>query len=174
MTTEPGAAPPATRPSRVRALPAQPTPLIGREAELAALATMFHADGARLVTLTGPPGVGKARLALALAAGLSATYPDGVWFAPLDNVTDPDQVIAAIAQSLGVRDTGEGPSDMAVATAIASSRTGGARQLRAGARPQGCIATLLTACPALTVLVTSRARSPSSLGAGVSPCAACA
>ena len=80
-------------------LPAQATPLIGRERELAELMTL--ADSRRLITLTGTGGTGKTRLGMAFAAGLADRYPDGVWWVPLAMVTEARLVPAAIAAALG-------------------------------------------------------------------------
>ena len=70
-------------------LPAQPTPLLGRESELAALREMVSAPGARLITLTGHGGAGKTRLALQVAAESQDAFPDGVWWVPLVTRSDP-------------------------------------------------------------------------------------
>lgn len=80
-------------------LPAQATPLIGRERELGELVTL--ADSCRLITLTGTGGTGKTRLGMALAAGLADRYPDGVWWVPLAMVSEARLVPAAIAAALG-------------------------------------------------------------------------
>jgi predicted ATPase/DNA-binding SARP family transcriptional activator len=80
-------------------LPAQATPLIGRERELAELMTL--ADSRRLITLTGTGGTGKTRLAMAFAAALADRYPDGVWWVPLAMVSEARLVPAAIAAALG-------------------------------------------------------------------------
>ena len=85
-------------------LPAQPTPLIGRESELATLREMVSAPGSRLITMTGPGGSGKTRLALQVAAESQGAFPDGVWWVPLAAVSDPDLVPQAIAVPLGVRE----------------------------------------------------------------------
>ncbi|MFN8590013.1 MAG: tetratricopeptide repeat protein [Thermomicrobiales bacterium] len=83
-------------------LPAQPTPLIGRDAEVAELRQMFTASGARLVTLTGPGGSGKSRLAVQTAAELQEAFVDGVWWVPLAAIIDPALVTEAIASVLGL------------------------------------------------------------------------
>jgi predicted ATPase/class 3 adenylate cyclase/Tfp pilus assembly protein PilF len=90
-------------------LPAQPTALIGREKELADLTAILHRDGTRLITLTGPGGTGKTRLALQAAADLLDDFSDGVWFVDLAPFIEPNLVISAIAQMLGVKETGGQP-----------------------------------------------------------------
>lgn len=86
-------------------LPIQGTPLIGRAEEAAAVRELF-ASGARLVTLTGPGGTGKTRLALEVVATLIEAF-DGAYFVPLAPVSDPGLVSATIAQTLGIREIGE-------------------------------------------------------------------
>jgi non-specific serine/threonine protein kinase len=82
-------------------LPAPVSSFIGREAELAAVRSLLA--GSRLVTLTGVGGAGKTRLGLEVAAGLADGAEDGVWFADLAPVGDPDLVVATVADVLGVR-----------------------------------------------------------------------
>lgn len=89
---------PPVRTLRATNLPVQPGPLLGRREELAELVSLAAAS--RLVTLTGPGGSGKTRLALALAAELSEGYEDGVWWIPLAAITDPALVLPSIAQTL--------------------------------------------------------------------------
>ena len=83
-------------------LPSPPTPLIGRERELAELLELT--SQARLVTLTGVGGTGKTRLALEAAAKLVEAYPDGVWWVPLAALRDPELVEPTIAQTLAAKD----------------------------------------------------------------------
>ena len=86
-------------------LPAQPTALIGREVELAEILKRLSSNQVRLLTLTGPGGIGKTRLALQAAAELTDCFVDGVYLIDLAPLRDPEAVLAAIAQTLGVRET---------------------------------------------------------------------
>jgi predicted ATPase/class 3 adenylate cyclase len=90
-------------------LPVQPTPLIGREREITAVSALLRWADVRLLTLSGPGGIGKTRLALQVATDLLDDYPNGVFFVDLAPVTDPDLVTSAIAQPLGVRAQGSRP-----------------------------------------------------------------
>lgn len=90
-------------------VPSPLTRLIGRDDELATVVRMLTVDGDRLVTLTGPGGIGKSRLAIAAAREVEASFPDGVVFVDLAPVLDPGLVTAAVARALGVVDAGDGP-----------------------------------------------------------------
>ena len=92
----PAPAPPAAPGPRTN-LPVQRGRLIGRDAEVAALRALLVRPDAGLVTLTGPGGAGKTRLALAVAAGLLDQFPDGVFAVPLAPITDPALVAPTIA-----------------------------------------------------------------------------
>ncbi|MFC8720775.1 ATP-binding protein, partial [Kitasatospora sp. NPDC057198] len=100
---EPPAPEPPPRPSPRRSnLPLALTSFVGREQESATVRELLR--GTRLVTLTGPGGAGKTRLAVEVAAGLAADFPDGVWLVPLAPVTSPAEVPQAALQALGVPD----------------------------------------------------------------------
>lgn len=83
-------------------LPAQPTSFIGREAEIEAVRELLNRPSVKLVTLTGPGGIGKTRLSLQVAAELTDVLEDGVFFVPLAGIDDPYLVATTIAQTLGV------------------------------------------------------------------------
>ena len=102
--------PPLRAPDTQRTnLPAQSTPLIGREREIASALALLRKPDVRLVTLTGPGGVGKTRLSLQIAADLLGEHEQGVWFVELASVTDPGLVLPAIANVLSVKDSTDRP-----------------------------------------------------------------
>ena len=88
-------------------LPVQLTSFVGRDEDVVAVAERLRT--ARLVTLTGPGGTGKTRLALQVAADIADRFPDGVWFVPLAPIHDPSLVASTIAAAIGVRSVGARP-----------------------------------------------------------------
>ena len=89
-------------------LPIQLTRFIGRDAELAEIQQLFS-DGARLLTLTGPGGTGKTRLALEAAVGLLAAFPDGAWWVELAPLADPALIPQTVAAVLGLKEEPDRP-----------------------------------------------------------------
>jgi class 3 adenylate cyclase len=87
-------------------LPDEPTPFIGREREIAAVSELVRRPNVRLVTLTGPGGTGKTRLALQVGAALLYEFAGGVFFVSLGSIDDPALVAPSIAATLGVKETG--------------------------------------------------------------------
>ncbi|HTS21196.1 MAG TPA: tetratricopeptide repeat protein [Casimicrobiaceae bacterium] len=95
--------------ARPNNLPAQPTPLIGREDAVRAIKEHLSRSPLRLLTLSGPGGTGKTRLALQAAAELVDEFEHGVFFVPLAALSDPDLVLPAIAQTFDVREAAGQP-----------------------------------------------------------------
>jgi predicted ATPase/class 3 adenylate cyclase len=138
-------------------LPAQTTSMVGREQELAALHEQLLRPEIRLVTIFGPGGVGKTRLALQVAADVLDAFDDGVFFVNLAPIRNPQLVAATIAQALDARETG----GSTVLDTLREALRGRSlliivdnfeQVLQAGVD----IASLLAGCPHLKILVTSR------------------
>jgi predicted ATPase/DNA-binding SARP family transcriptional activator len=153
---------PTTSAARPRGnLPAPLTDLVGRASAVAEVGTLL--DTARLLTLTGPGGVGKTRLALAVAAGRAARFPDGAWLVELAAVRTPDSVVDVVAAALGVRDETEaGTRPTRLADRLAGALRGQSALLVLDncehlVEPVAALAAhLLAAAPGLRVLATSR------------------
>src|SRR5262249_45904309 len=88
--------------NEVIGLPFQPTPFIGRGPEVSQIASMLADPQCRLLTLLGPGGIGKTRLALAVAATQTAAFADGVAFVALASVSTPNQIVSAIGDTLSL------------------------------------------------------------------------
>ena len=152
------AEPPSAANPPVRAtLPEPVNPLIGREREVAEAGQLLTT--ARLVTLTGPGGVGKTRLAIQVATDAAAAFPDGVWFVGLAAITDPALVASTIAQVLGVREVGE--------TSVPARLTAFLRDkhlllvldtFEQVIDAATLVSDMLAGCPNLKALITSRGR----------------
>ena len=139
------------------ALPAPPTPLIGRESMLVEVATLLRRRSARLITLVGPPGIGKTRLSIAAARRARTAFPDGVWFVALAALTASEQVLEAVAGALGVRESEHEPLEKSLHSALRDRRMLLVLDNFEHLIPAApLVADLLAACPALTLLVTSR------------------
>src|SRR5438552_953426 len=96
-------------PSLHNNLPRQLTSLVGREREIASVCELLRRDDVHLVTLTGPPGIGKTRLGVEVAAGLRGDFPEGVYFVNLAPISDYELVVQATANVLGIRQAGDQP-----------------------------------------------------------------
>jgi predicted ATPase len=139
-------------------LPSPPTSLVGREEDIATVERLLLEDVARLVTLTGAGGIGKSRLALAVAAKVAAEFADGIGYVDMSNETIPDRVFTSIAEQLGVAGDPSHPALDALIHHLADLDVllvlDGFERVSAAAID---LADLLANCPDLRVLVTSRA-----------------
>ena len=139
-------------------LPAAPTMLIGREGEIADVCKYLTSDDIRLVTLTGPPGIGKTHLSLEIGRQLIPDYPDGVFFVPLAPLDDPTLIVIAVLRSLGYADSKDLPILDHLAISIGSKRMlillDNCEHLIENVAL--LVSELLLACANLSILVTSR------------------
>src|SRR5215207_9810418 len=143
--------------AKLNNLPLQPTPLVGRVREVEEVAERLRSDQVRLLTLTGPGGTGKTRLALQAGADLLDEFDDGVFFVSLATITDPELVPSAIAGSLGLKESAEEPLMETLESYLQQKRLllilDNFEQVLEGSTLVGA---LLGSCPNLKVLATSR------------------
>ncbi|GAB3606716.1 hypothetical protein GCM10027413_21250 [Conyzicola nivalis] len=154
----PSSSPPPDEPAPAwRSLPHPLTQLIGREEDVLEIERMLRHDENRLITLTGPGGIGKSRLAIEAADRVADRFPGGVVFVDLAPVHDPGLVVNAIAAALGVRDTGDAPLEEKLEMAVRNRRLllvlDNFEQVLPAATTLG---SLLAAAPGVTLLLTSR------------------
>jgi predicted ATPase/DNA-binding CsgD family transcriptional regulator len=141
----------------VASRPASLAPLIGREAELAFVRSALAQPDLRFLTLTGPGGIGKTRLALELAAELASEYEGGAHIVYLGDLVDPELVLPAIAQTIGLPGSGSSPIADGLRAKLVSAKmllTLDNLEQVAAVAPE--LARLLDACPGVKILATSR------------------
>ena len=141
-------------------LPAPMTSLVNRKAALAEVSTLLRRDDVRLLTLIGPPGIGKTRLSIRAARETMLDFADGVWFVDLSTLTVAAQIMPAIAVTLPLEPAPGLPISQQVITALHEKRLllimDNLEQIVEGAALE--IAHLLRACARIKVLATSRIR----------------
>lgn len=137
-------------------LPVRLSRLVGREAQVAELVALLEDE--RLITLTGPGGAGKSRLAVAVAAESARRYPGGVWWVPLATLTEPARLADTVAEALEVADAAGMPVIDSIIAAVSTSRAllvfDNCEHLLDQAAT--LVERLLGSCPGLTVLATSQ------------------
>src|SRR5271168_1022361 len=147
-----------TRPAN---LPVSRTGFVGQEKEVAGAKELLLRQEVRLVTVTGPGGIGKTRLAVEVASGLTEQFPGGIHFVPLSPLSDPSLIASAIVQTLGIWETG-GQSPLEILKKYLQDSFSAPMLFLLDnfehlVRGAATVAELLTMNPDLKVLVTSRA-----------------
>jgi predicted ATPase/DNA-binding CsgD family transcriptional regulator len=141
-----------------RGLPLPVTSFVGRTGERAALAAALAEH--RMVTATGPGGIGKTRLAMSVATELAPGRRDGAWFVDLVHLTDPAMVTAAVAETVGVPEQRTTSVDGALVASLADRDAllviDNCEHVLDGVR--SCVERIIAGCPDITVLATSRTR----------------
>jgi predicted ATPase/class 3 adenylate cyclase len=139
-------------------LPVQSAPLIGREREIQAVSVILARDDVRLVTLTGPGGIGKTRLAMQVSAELASAFADGVYMVELAQISEPGLVASHIAQTLGVvNSSGRPPLDLLVERLRSRQILLLLDNFEQILDAATVVDDLLKSCASLTIMVTSRA-----------------
>jgi len=152
----------ATRPeptpssgTHIQHLPPQMTSFIGRDQDIAVVVTLLQNTTVRLLTLVGPGGVGKTRLALRVAETLLSAFPDGLYFVPLSILADPRLVVATIAQTLGI--SGSPTPQVALLAYLRHKHLLLVLDNVEHVLPAALdVAAILAECPHVTILATSR------------------
>lgn len=133
------------------------TPLLGRDREVADVKALLDADETRLLTLTGPGGIGKTRLALEVASGVQHDFAHGACFVPLATIRNPDLVPYATAEALGIRESGDLPIAEILAEVLREQHILLLLDnLEHVVDAALWLTRMLVACPRVKVLVTSR------------------
>ena len=143
--------------ARPHAIPVPTTPFFGRRQEIESVVTLLRSRDVRLLTLTGPGGVGKTRLALRVATDLRDDYADGAWFVSLAPIADPSLVMSAIVQALALRGEADATSRDVLIQFLSGREVllvlDNFEQVPAAAP---ALADVLANCPGVTAIVTSR------------------
>ena len=138
--------------------PLPPTPLVGRDIEVADTIDLLLRPDVRLVTLSGPGGIGKSRLAIEIATRLAGEFPGGIVFTRLAAVTDPELILPAVATAAGLHTEGTRPVfEALVEEFLAKPALVVMDNFEHLLSSAPLVTRLLEACPELKVLITSRA-----------------